>query len=152
MVKRNLRVPVWSDFILDKIETKGFYILKQENNKQIYFGPFKSASIAEFFNYLAFISPYDLDGHNLSKNNIVNINKNKYKSNGVRRLFLHPRYLQFENSQFSEWWIETYGHELTSLMALKLARECGKDGYIGFINWLLSGSKIDNKSIYTQLI
>lgn len=113
---------------------KGYYIKD--------YGPFKTQEIAEFFNFIAFVSPRSMDAEMQSKDGIIYLSALE-KSR-------HPRHMFWDNSKFSIWWHDTFGVPLTDNMIMLLAKECEAGGYKSFTGWLISGSKIDGRAPHYQ--
>lgn len=128
-----LHSATWSDFMSNDINKSGYYINQYSNNGKIFFGPFKTSSIAEFFNYIAFHDPHDFIAKDVVKNDIIYYNRNQ---NIDKSIFLHPKYIDFENSRFSFWWQDTFGRSLSSDEVLFIAKDSNAEGYYGFMHWL----------------
>lgn len=145
MTKRNAQIS-WAGYIANKIEN-GFYIQGKNNAN---YGPFKNIKYAEFFNYLAFSQINNENNKEIliyENTKVKKIKKNKFDNTK----FAHPKYINFEISPIGTWWNDTYGTLLTQDTVLKLAKECGANGYEAFKNWLISGSMFNGKPIHCQL-
>jgi hypothetical protein len=146
-MKKKSNLLSWDRYCYTR-KNKGFYIESKRNNRAVYFGPFMKRSFAEFFNYLVFCSPRQYGKE--SKANISSIGE-LFKKNIKQDMLLHPKSMVFKNSSFDIWWLDTYGQRLTSDIALRIANECGGEGYSDFKKWLISGSKINQKAIHSLI-
>lgn len=124
----------WKTYMSGGVGDSGYYI--ENNYKRICYGPFKTRSIAEFFNLMAFGSPRDLDFGDKIKEGII-----FYQ--GLNENAKHPREMFASNSKFALWLYDLYGKPLTTKLVLDLAAESGANGYKSFKDWLINGSKID---------
>lgn len=114
---------------------RGYYI------NRIY-GPFKTKGAAEFFNFIAFGSPRSMNAESKSKDDIHYLESLKNPQ--------HPKEMFYRTSHFNVWWYDTFGGPLTAVVMLNLANECGANGYKSFIDWLVSGGKIDGMAPHYQ--
>lgn len=125
----------WNKYMAGAVGEKGYYI------REVY-GPFKTKEAAEFFNFIAFGSPRSLEAGSQSRDGIDYLHEiNKP---------MHPRFMFMATSHFSVWWEDTFGVPLTVSMIMDLAKECKADGYKSFIDWLVSGSKLDGRAPHYQ--
>ena len=125
----------WNRYMAGAVGEKGYYI------REVY-GPFRSKEVAEFFNFIAFVSPRSLEAEALSRDGIdylVCLDKPK-----------HPQFMISGKSHFRLWWMDTFGVPLTNSTIMQLAKECEAQGYKSFIDWLVSGSKIDGRAPHCQ--
>jgi len=120
----------------------GYYIKRPQN--RLTYGPFKTPEIAEFFNFIAFVSPRSPDAEREAKDGIV---FKDYAENPA-----HPNRM-FENSlsPFKVWWQDTWGIPLTTHTIMGLANECGAGGYRSFSNWLILNGKINGRAPHQQI-
>ncbi len=133
MTRKN-KVQTWKKYMSGK--DSGFYILDNKRNEAVYYGPFKSKEFAEFFNFIAFGSPRDMQAGEGAKSGIVFCEKAPINRE-------HPRIMFASNSKFGLWFSDLYGKPLTTKLILALAQECGAKGYKSFTNWIIAGSKIN---------
>ena len=69
MTKKSKR-PTWETYMSGNVS--GFYILdSRRRGRDVHYGPFKKREFAEFFNFIAFGSPRDLDARKEAAAGIV---------------------------------------------------------------------------------
>ena len=119
-----------------EVGQKGYYI---SANQTHYFGPFKSKSIAEFFNLLSFGDPRSPQVKKEISNTVEFFNSIVDAE--------HPSNLIASNSKFALWWRSTFESPFSSELALKLARETGAQGYDAFRSWLINGSQLNGRHV-----
>ena len=125
----------WNRYMAGAVGEKGYYI------KKIY-GPFRTKEIAEFFNFIAFVSPRLPDAKARAKDHISYLQDLEKP--------IHPKYMFRGNARFNLWWESTYGVPFTSNTILLLANECRANGYESFTGWLVNGSKLDGMAPHHQ--
>lgn len=106
------------------------------------YGPFKTKEIAEFFNFIAFVSPRSLNAEMETKNGIIYLDNLEASK--------HPKCIYWGDSKFSIWWQDTFGIPLTGDIIMLLAKECGASGYRSFTEWMVSGSKLNGMAPHCQ--
>lgn len=120
----------------------GYYVKRPQNRKT--YGPFKTQEAAEFFNFIAFVSPRSPNAECEARSGIV------FKESTDNSV--HPS-LMFENalSPFKLWWEDTWGIPLKNSTIMSLAHECGAGGYRSFSNWLILNGKINGRPPHQQI-
>jgi len=146
----------WRHYVVGNAGQSGVYVRHPHEIKgdMHYYGPFKNAEYAEFFNYLAFCSPKSPNGMEDSKCGILYYdanNKLDKTASGHAEKFCHPGSILFETSPLGIWWQDTYGKVLTNKYVLKIAKESGAKGYKSYREWLLSWCLIDGKPVHSLL-
>ncbi|KKN74485.1 hypothetical protein LCGC14_0390020 [marine sediment metagenome] len=139
MTKNNKR-PIWKTYMSGDVGDIGFYIKDSKGPRDIYYGPFKTEEFAEFFNFIAFGSPRELDARLEAAKGIVYCEESP-------EFVEHPKIMFASNSRCGLWVSDTYGQSLTTKLILEIAKESGAMGYKSFANWIVEGSKINGSHL-----